>query len=105
MNRVGVIARITCRPEKRADVLTVFASMFDHLRAGGEPGTEVYAMHTDLEDEDVLWFYELYADRDALRTHARSESMAGLLERLDGLLVGPPHLVKLGPVDAVGLAP
>lgn len=82
----------------------MFASVFDHLRAGGEPGSEVYAMHVDLADDDVLWFYELYRDQDALRAHARSEVMAGVLERLDDLLASPPHLVRLRPVDAVGLA-
>ena len=35
--------------------------------AEGEPGTLMYAYHHDGANENVVWFYEVYADQAAFR--------------------------------------
>ncbi|MEN9747050.1 MAG: Antibiotic biosynthesis monooxygenase, partial [Actinomycetota bacterium] len=34
--------------------------------AQSEPGTQTYIFHHDAVDADVVWFYELYANQDAM---------------------------------------
>jgi quinol monooxygenase YgiN len=69
----------------------------------GEEGTEVYALHLDAGDADVVWFYELYSDMGALTTHGGSEAMKAIGPDLGALLAGAPELSFLTPVRAKGL--
>ncbi len=39
-----------------------------------EFGTLTYILHTDNGEEDVLWFYELYTDGDAMAAHSASDT-------------------------------
>ena len=80
------------------ELLEALAPLLD--QADAEPGTLVYAMNRSKKEPDLLFFYELYADRDAFHAHARSETMAAagpvlaelLAER--ELVIGEPARVK-----------
>ena len=58
----------------------------------GEPGTLPYAVHTGESDPNVVWFYELYADKDALDAHSGSTAMAEAMTAFGGLLGGVPEM-------------
>ncbi|HZP14289.1 MAG TPA: putative quinol monooxygenase [Nocardioides sp.] len=101
MPKTAVIAKITCQPGKRDEVLGVFADLVKAVN--DEPGTLIYAMNTDKADPDVVWFYELYTDDAALAAHSGSEAMKAVGPKLGGLLTGRPELFFLEAVDGKGL--
>jgi quinol monooxygenase YgiN len=102
MSKPAVIAKITCQDGKRAEAVAAFGQMMDHVKAN-EPGTLVYALHEDAKDPNVLYFYELYEDQDALAAHSGSEMMKNVGRGLRDITAGRPELIMLRPVAAKGL--
>ena len=101
MTKVAVVAKMTAASGKRDELVEALGSL--HEAVAGEEGTEVYAVHLDAADADVVWFYELYRDGDALAAHGTSEAMKAIGPRLASVLAGRPELSFLTPVRAKGL--
>jgi quinol monooxygenase YgiN len=93
MSKTAVIAKITCAAGKRDEVAAALDAMFTQVDQ--EPGTEVYVLHDDLGNPDVLWFYELYTDGDALQAHSTSPAMMELFGTFGGDLMGAPPEITL----------
>jgi quinol monooxygenase YgiN len=102
MAKVALVAKMTAAAGKREELIESFGSLYDTV--AGEEGTEVYALHLDASDADVVWFYELYRDSNALAAHSTSEAMKAVGPRLGSLLAEQPELTFLTPVRAKGLA-
>jgi quinol monooxygenase YgiN len=102
MAKPSILAKLTCLEGKREEVISAFGPMFDHVRAN-EPGTLVYVLHKDDADADVLWFYELYSDDDAVATHGASDTMKAVGKGLRDLMAGRPEIRMLTPVTGKGL--
>jgi quinol monooxygenase YgiN len=102
MSKIAVIAKIVAKPGKRDEVAKVMGSLVDPV--GDEAGTEIYAMHEDLGNPDVLWFYELYTDGDALSVHGTSEALASSFGKISDSVAEKPEIILLNPVTAKGLA-
>ena len=102
MPKVAMIAKLTAAEGKRDEVAAVFESYFPAL--ADEDGTEIYALHEDVADPNVIWFYELYRDDAALGVHGGSDAMKQLGGQLGGLLAGRPELTMLRPRIAKGLS-
>ena len=68
-----------------------------------EEGTEIYILNWDRKDENVAYIYELYTDKDALKSHGSSEAMQALQGALAGILAGAPELIMLTPDSGKGL--
>ena len=96
-----MVAKMTAVEGKRDELVATLDRLLEAV--AGEEGTEVYAMHLDAADADVVWFYELYADMDALTAHGGSEAMQAVGPDLTTLLAGRPELTFLTPVRAKGL--
>lgn len=101
MSKIAVIAKLTAAEGKRDDLVAAIGPMMEAVEA--EQGTEVYALHKDLGDENVIWFYERYTDNAALDAHSSSEAMAAFGASLGGLLGGAPEIMLLEPVSDTGL--
>jgi quinol monooxygenase YgiN len=101
MSNVAVLAKITAQPGKRDEVVAALSPMVDAVK--DEPGTLVYAMHTDNAEADVIWFYEVYDSQDSLAAHSGSQAMKEAGGRLAGLVGGRPELFMLTPVAAKGI--
>jgi len=97
-----MVAKMTAVEGKRDELLQTLDKLLDAV--AGEEGTEVYALHLDAADGNVVWFYELYTDMDALTVHGGSEAMQAAGPELGALLAGRPELIFLTPVRAKGLA-
>ena len=70
MSKVGIIAKMTAKQGQRSALVAALQPLLD--AAKDEPGTEVYAMHTDAATPELVWFYELYTDQDALVATVRA---------------------------------
>lgn len=102
MSKVAVIAKLTAAEGKRDELAAVIADMGMN-NVSGEPGTIVYAAHKDQKDENVIWFYELYTDRDALAAHGGSDAMKEFGRATAPLMAGRAELFFLEPVAAKGI--
>jgi quinol monooxygenase YgiN len=102
MSKIAVLAKLTAAEGKRAEAIAVLSAQVGLVN--GEAGTEIYALHTDDADEVTIWFYELYADADALALHGGSAAMAELGPKLKGLMAARPQIMRLSPVTAKGLS-
>lgn len=103
MSKPAVIAKITTQDGKRDEVIAVFRKMIDYVTAS-EEGTEVYALHTDDKDANVLYFYELYRDGESLASHGTSDMMKAVGGELRGLTAARPEIIMLTPVAGKGLS-
>jgi quinol monooxygenase YgiN len=101
MSKVAVIVKLTAQPGKRDELATAFKVMLDAVES--ESGTLTYILHSDNGEEDVLWFYELYADNDAFSAHGSSETMKSVGPSLAPLLAGRPELHIVTPIGGKGL--
>jgi quinol monooxygenase YgiN len=102
MSKISVLAKLTCASGKRDEVAAAFDAMLDQVES--EAGTELYVLHDDIGDPDVLWVYELYTDQASLDAHSASEAMMALFGALGGDLMGaPPELMLLTPRGAKGV--
>ena len=64
---IHVVAVITAKPGRRAEVLDAFRANVPAVRA--EPGCIEYHFHVSDEDLNVFYFYENWTDRVALDVH------------------------------------
>jgi quinol monooxygenase YgiN len=102
MSKVAAIAKLTAADGQRDALVKVMDQLVD--AAADEAGTEVYNLHLDNKDENVIWFYELYTDRDAFKAHGNSETMQGVIGQLgSGLLAGAPEMNMVTPHRSAGI--
>jgi quinol monooxygenase YgiN len=102
MAKTALIAKITAADGRRADLVAELHKMFPQVET--EDGTELYILHEDVGDPNVVWFYELYTDSDALTAHSTSEAMMELMGALSGDLAGgPAELTLVTPIGAKGV--
>jgi quinol monooxygenase YgiN len=102
MPKVAMIAKLTAADGKRDELAAVLEKIFPAVDQ--EDGTEVYALHDDLGEPNVLWFYELYRDNDAMGAHGSSDAMKEMIGGLAGLVGAPPEMHMIEPRRAKGLA-
>jgi quinol monooxygenase YgiN len=100
MSKVSAIVKLTAQSGKRDELSAAFKTMLDHVES--EAGTLIYILHSDNGEEDVLWFYELYTDNDALGAHSGSDTMKSLGPSLAGLLAGRPEMHLVTPIGGKG---
>jgi quinol monooxygenase YgiN len=103
MAKPALLAKFTANDGKRDELITLCQKMIDYVTAS-EPGTEVYVLHEDKKDANVLWWYEMYTDGDALKTHGGSDMMKAAGKEFAPLLAGRAELIFLNPVAGKGLS-
>ena len=101
MPKVALLAKITAKEGQRDALVAAFQDLFQAVEQ--ESGTLVYAIHTAQDDPAVVWFYELYSDQDALKTHGASDAMKAAGPKLAPLMAGRRELIMLNPVTAKGV--
>jgi autoinducer 2-degrading protein len=100
MAKVSMLAKVTTHDGKGDEFVAAFAPLFEAVE--DEPGTELYVLNRSKDDPNVFWFYELYADTDALAVHGGSEAMAKAAAGF-GPLIASSELTMGAPVLAKGL--
>ena len=76
MPKVAAIAKLTAAEGQRDALVKVMDQLID--AAADEAGTEIYVLHLVAKNQDVIWFYELYTDNDALAAHSSSDTMKAI---------------------------
>jgi quinol monooxygenase YgiN len=99
--KVAAIAKLTAVEGQRDALVKVMDQLVD--AANDEKGTELYVLNLDAKDADVIWFYELYTDQDALTAHSGSDTMKAVMGQLGGLIAGRADLHFLTPHRAAGV--
>ena len=121
--KVAQIARMVAKPGMRQKLVEALEPAF--AKAEEEAGTEVYVMlvdaktlhkrlHADggvevetVEHPDEVWFFELYRDAEAVKTHeegyALSEALRGIGPKLREVLAEPHTIVQATPVREKGM--
>ena len=102
MPKVAVLAKMTAKEGQGPELARIMREKLVPA-VEQEEGTEIYSMHQDAANADVIWFFELYRDNDALSAHSGSEAMKSVGPDLGPLLAGRPELYLLNPVVAKGL--
>ena len=102
MPKPALLAKLTANEGERDSLLAVIAAL-GIKNVSGEPGTEIYAAHKDQGDENVVWFYEMYSDSDALKAHGTSDGMKEFGKATGQYMAGRAELIFLEPVCAKGL--
>ena len=92
MSRIAQFAKFTAKPGSGPQVVAVLETALKSARE--ESGTQVYAIHQQIDDPDVVWMYELYADGDAQAAHSGSDATAVLRSAVGDLLAEPLTVVR-----------
>ena len=94
--RVGMLVRLTAAPGRRAALLDAMNRYTDGL--GAEPGTEMFILHVDPDDENVVWLYEVFRDANAQEEHRAAAGFAQMMTEIPDLLGAPPGILRLDPL-------
>jgi quinol monooxygenase YgiN len=102
MPKPAMIVKLTAADGKRDELVAVLEKIFPQVEQ--EPGTEAYVLHADAGDANVVWFYELYSDNDALASHGKSDAMKEMFGGAAGLVGAAPEMHMVTPLRAKGLS-
>lgn len=101
MSKISLIAKLTAAEGKADELEAALASLI--AAAEEEAGLEVYSAHADREQPGVYYFFEVYADADALAVHGKGDGMKSAMKQLGSFLGGRPEVTMLEPLVAKGL--
>ena len=85
-------------PDRRDEALEVIAELTEKSRA--EPGMIEYRPTTDVDDPNVVRFFERYEDEAAFEAHSKTDHFQEFEAALPDLLAGEPEVTRFE-VDSV----
>ncbi len=94
--RRGLLVRITCEAGMRPALLEMVNSYADGLQE--EPGTEVFVVSLDPDDDTIVWLYEIFKDEEAENAHRSSAGFAAMMAQMPDLIAGPPAVLRMEPL-------
>jgi quinol monooxygenase YgiN len=94
--RRGMLVRLTAEDGRRPALLDALHRYSDGLEE--EPGTELFIVHLDPDDANVVWLYEIFRDDEAQNEHRAAEGFAQLMTELPDVLGAPPAILRLDPL-------
>ncbi|WP_436911200.1 putative quinol monooxygenase [Halosimplex marinum] len=88
-------------PEHRDEALELADDLVE--RSNEEPGMIDYRATVDLQDENVIRFFEQYEDEAAFEAHTGTDHFQAFEERLPDLLAGEPEVRRFEVESATDL--
>ncbi|QKY17671.1 putative quinol monooxygenase [Halorubrum sp. CBA1229] len=79
-------------PDKRDEALDLIAELAEKSRA--EPGMIEYRPTTDVDDPNVVRFFERYEDEAAFEAHSKTDHFQAFEAALPDLLAGEPEVTR-----------
>ena len=101
MAQVSVIAKLVAKEGKRDELVEQLSKLV--AAAQDEPGTLVYSVNLSTTDPAIVYFFELYTDKDALAVHGKSDAFAAAGAGMGDLLGAKPELYMCELATAKGL--
>lgn len=98
---IVVHAVIPLDPDSREEGIELASDLAERSRE--EAGMIDYRVATDVDDPNVLRFFERYEDEAALEAHATSEHFGAFEERLPDVIGGEPEVTKFDVESAAPL--
>jgi quinol monooxygenase YgiN len=96
-----VIAKLVAKEGKRVELVEKLSKLVAATEA--EPGTLVYSVNLSTTEPELVYFYELYTDKDALAVHGKSDAFAAAGAGMGDLLAAKPELYMCELATAKGL--
>jgi quinol monooxygenase YgiN len=94
---VALVVVFRAAPGKTDDLRAALLDLTVATRA--EDGCVLYDLHEDVNDPDVLAFYEIWATPAAHAAHDATPHVQGFVARFDELLAGPPRVNRLRRIE------
>jgi quinol monooxygenase YgiN len=94
---VALVVVFRAAPGKIDDLRSALLDLTVATRA--EEGCVLYDLHEDVNDPDVLAFYEVWASPAAHAAHDETEHVTGFVARFDELLAEPPRMNRLRRIE------
>ena len=94
--RRSLLVRLTCQEGMRPAMLDVLNTYADGLDE--EPGTEMFVVSLDPDDQQIVWLYEIFKDTDAEEAHRSSDGFARMMSTMPEFLDGPPAVLRMEPL-------
>jgi quinol monooxygenase YgiN len=94
--RRSMLIRLTCTSGMRPAVLEMLNTYADGLAE--EPGTEMFIVSLDADDEAIVWLYEMFKDEEAENAHRASAGFARMLSQMGELIVAQPAVLRMEPL-------
>ncbi len=94
--RSGMLVRLQAKPGGRAALLEVLNRYVDGLDE--EPGTELFMLSIDPDDQDIVWLYEIFTNDEAQEAHRASQGFAELMGTMPDLLAQAPGILRINPL-------
>ena len=94
--RRSLLVRLTCKDGMRAAMLDVLNTYADGLDE--EPGTEMFVVSLDPDDESIVWLYEIFKDVDSENAHRSSSGFARMMSTMPEFLEGQPAVLRMEPL-------
>jgi quinol monooxygenase YgiN len=91
-----MLVRLTATEGMRPALLDALHRYSDGLEE--EPGTEMFVVHLDPDDANIVWLYEIFRDDDAQEEHRAADGFAQLMTELPDVLGAPPAILRLDPL-------
>lgn len=94
--RRSLLVRLTCKEGMRPAMLEILNTYADGLDE--EPGTEMFVVSLDPDDESIVWLYEIFKDVEAEEAHRSSSGFARMMSTMPEYLDGPPAVLRMEPL-------
>ena len=100
MSQIAVVVKLKIKEGQR-DAFTAIA-LEGVESAKTEPGTTIYSFHHDAVDSNVVWFFEIYADKAGADAHSGAASFRAWSKSLAPFVDGAPEMSFLTPIGGKG---
>ena len=94
--RRSMLVRLTCDKGMRPAMLDMLNTYADGLAE--EPGTEMFVVSLDADDDSIVWLYEIFKDEEAENAPRASAGFATMMSRMPEFIAGPPAVLRMEPL-------
>jgi quinol monooxygenase YgiN len=95
---ISIIAKLTVQEGKEDEFKAAGAEMVAAVNALEKGRTLQYTLGQNQKASTEFFFFESYADADAVADHGKTPHMAAFGGKIGALLAGRPEITRLDPV-------
>ena len=99
---ISIIAKLTVQEGKEDEFKAAGVEMVAAVNANEKGRTLLYSLSQNLKASTEFYFYETYADADAVTEHGKTPHMAAFGGKIGALLNGRPEITRLDPIATTG---